>query len=138
MTLGYTAGVFDLFHIGHVNMLKAAKSLCSKLIVGVTSDDLATYKNKKPIISFEDRKVVVESCRYVDAVIGQYNLDKFEAYKKIGFDIIFVGDDWYGKSQWKELSEKIHPSKVIFLPYTQSTSSTLINKLIEKERDLLI
>ena len=87
MTLGYTAGVFDLFHIGHVNMLKAAKSLCSKLIVGVTSDDLATYKNKKPIISFEDRKVVVESCRYVDAVIGQYNLDKFEAYKKIGLVI---------------------------------------------------
>lgn len=138
MTLGYTAGVFDLFHIVHVNMLKAAKSLCSKLIVGVTSDDLATYKNKKPIISFEDRKVVVESCRYVDAVIGQYNLDKFEAYKKIGFDIIFVGDDWYDKSQWKDLSEKIYPSKVIFLPYTKSTSSTLINKLIEKERDLLI
>ena len=118
MTLGYTAGVFDLFHIGHVNMLRAAKSLCSKLIVGVTSDDLAIYKNKKPIITFEDRKVVVESCRYVDAVIGQYNLDKYEAYKRIGFDIIFVGDDWYDKSQWKELSQKIYPSKVIFLPYT--------------------
>ena len=135
MTLGYTAGVFDLFHVGHVNMLKVAKSLCSKLIVGVTSDELALYKNKKPIISFEDRKVVVESCSYVDAVVGQYTIDKYEAYKKIGFDIIFVGDDWHDKGQWKDLREKIFPAKVIFLPYTQSTSSTLINKLLEKERD---
>ena len=116
-------------------MLKAAKSLCSKLIVGVTSDELALYKNKKPIISFEDRKVVVESCSYVDAVIGQYSLDKYEAYKRIGFDVIFVGDDWYEQGQWKELREKIYPSKVIFLPYTKSTSSTLINKLLEKERE---
>ncbi len=136
MKLGYTAGVFDLFHVGHVNMLKTAKSLCDTLIVGVTTDSLALYKNKKPVISFEDRKAVVESCQYVDAVIGQYSLDKFEAYKKINFDIIFVGDDWYKKGQWPELEKKIHPAKVIYIPYTQSVSSTLINQLLEKQREI--
>ena len=69
MIIGYTAGVFDLFHSGHVNLLKAAKSLCDKLVVGVSSDEIALYKNKKPIIKFQERKVVVESCRYVDCVL---------------------------------------------------------------------
>ncbi len=135
MIIGYTAGVFDLFHSGHVNLLKSAKSLCDKLIVGVSCDEIALYKNKKPIIKFEERKIVVESCKYVDCVVGQYDLDKNKAYKKIGFDILFVGDDWYGKGQWNDLEEKIKPAKIIFLPYTKSVSSTIINKLLEKERE---
>ena len=135
MIIGYTAGVFDLFHSGHVNLLKAAKSLCDKLVVGVSSDEIALYKNKKPIIKFQERKVVVESCRFVDCVVGQYDLDKYAAYKKIGFDILFVGDDWYGKGQWNDLEEKIKPAKIIFLPYTKSVSSTIINNFLEKERD---
>ena len=134
MIVGYTAGVFDLFHVGHVNMLKTARGLCDKLIVAVSSDELVSYKNKKSVICFEDRKAVVESCKYVDIVIGQYDLDKFNAYKKLKFDVIFVGDDWYQKEQWIDLEKKISPSKVIFIPYTKSTSSTLINKIIDDKR----
>jgi len=133
--LGYTAGVFDLFHVGHVNLLKAAKGLCTHLIVGVSSDELSTYKNKKPVISFEDRKSVVEACKYVDSVVGQYTLDKYEAYTKIGFNILFVGDDWYKKGQWNDLEKKIKPAKIIFLPYTQTVSSTTINQIIENRRN---
>ena len=135
MILGYTAGVFDLFHVGHVNMLKAAKGLCDKLIVAVSSDDLAEYKNKVPIISFQDRKAVVESCKYVDVVVGQYELDKFKAYKKFGFDKLFVGDDWFEKGQWVDLQERIAPAKIIFIPYTNSISSTIINEIISKNRN---
>ncbi len=134
MKIGYTAGVFDLFHVGHVNMLKAAKSLCDRLIVAVSSDELVRSKNNGSIISFEDRKAVVESCRYVDIVIGQYDIDKYKAYKKIGFDILFVGDDWYNQGQWRTLENKIHPAKVIYLPYTMSTSSTCINQLIKNKK----
>ena len=130
--IGYTAGVFDLFHVGHVNMLKAAKGLCDTLIVAVSSDDLAEYK--RPIISFEDRKVVVEACKYVDVVIGQYDLDKYNAYKKLGFDKLFVGDDWYQKGQWDNLQKKIAPAEIIYIPYTQSVSSTIINNIISKEK----
>tara|TARA_B100000886_G_scaffold267851_1_gene191990 strand:- start:115 stop:528 length:414 start_codon:yes stop_codon:yes gene_type:complete len=133
--IGYTAGVFDLFHVGHVNLLKAAKGLCTHLIVGVSSDELSTYKNKKPVISFEDRKCVVEACKYVDSVVGQYTLDKYEAFTKIGFNILFVGDDWYKKDQWNDLEKKIKPAKIIFLPYTQTVSSTTINQIIEKRRN---
>lgn len=135
MILGYTAGVFDLFHVGHVNLLKAAKGLCTHLIVGVSSDQIATYKNKKPVIPFEDRKSVVESCKYVDSVVGQYSLDKYEAFTKIGFNILFVGDDWHNKGQWKDLEIKIKPAKIIYLPYTQSTSSTTINKILEDKKN---
>ncbi|MBO6971830.1 MAG: adenylyltransferase/cytidyltransferase family protein [Prochlorococcus marinus CUG1431] len=134
MIIGYTAGVFDLFHVGHVNMLKTARGLCDKLIVAVTSDELVAYKNKKPVICFEDRKAVVESCKYVDIVIGQYDLDKYKAYLKIKFDLLFVGDDWYGKDQWRDLEEKISPAKIIFIPYTRSVSSTKINSILEENR----
>tara|TARA_B100000941_G_C28189818_1_gene391345 strand:+ start:22 stop:429 length:408 start_codon:yes stop_codon:yes gene_type:complete len=134
MIIGYTAGVFDLFHVGHVNMLKTARGLCDKLIVAVSSDELVSYKNKKSVICFEDRKAVVESCKYVDLVVGQYDLDKYNAYKKLKFDIIFVGDDWYQKDQWIDLEKRISPSKVIFIPYTKSISSTRINKIIDDQR----
>ncbi len=134
MIVGYTAGVYDLFHVGHVNMLKAAKGLCDKLIVAVTSDELVAYKNKKSVICFEDRKAVVESCKYVDVVIGQYDLDKYKAYKKIKFDVIFVGDDWYEKDQWIDLEKKISPAKIIFIPYTKSVSSTKINYILNEKR----
>ena len=134
MIIGYTAGVFDLFHVGHVNMLKTARGLCDKLIVAVSSDELVAYKNKESVICFEDRKAVVESCKYVDIVIGQYDLDKYKAYLKIKFDILFVGDDWYGKDQWRDLEEKISPAKIIFIPYTRSVSSTKINSILEENR----
>ena len=95
MIIGYTTGVFDLFHIGHLNLLKNAKGMCDKLIVGVTTDDLVLYKGKQALIPFEDRIEIVRSCRYVDAAVPQYDMDKLTACKKLGATILFVGDDWY-------------------------------------------
>ena len=96
MTIGYTAGVFDLFHIGHLTLLKNAKGLCDKLIVGVTVDELVTYKGKRAIIPFSDRIEIVRSIKYVDAAVPQYDMDKLTMCKKLGASILFVGDDWYG------------------------------------------
>ncbi|EOB0864123.1 adenylyltransferase/cytidyltransferase family protein [Campylobacter coli] len=77
-TLGYTSGVYDLFHIGHLNLLKNAKGLCDKLIVGVTIDELVQYKNKKSVIPFSERIEIVRSIKYVDAAIPQENIDKYQ------------------------------------------------------------
>ncbi|EAI3485456.1 adenylyltransferase/cytidyltransferase family protein, partial [Campylobacter coli] len=93
-TLGYTSGVYDLFHIGHLNLLKNAKGLCDKLIVGVTIDELVQYKNKKSVIPFSERIEIVRSIKYVDAAIPQENIDKYQMWEKLHFDVLFVGDDW--------------------------------------------
>ena len=96
MIIGYTIGVYDLFHIGHLNLLKNAKGMCDKLIVGVIVDDLVTYKGKHAFIPFEDRIEIVRSCKYVDAAVPQYDMNKLSACLKLGASILFVGDDWYG------------------------------------------
>lgn len=138
MNLGYTTGVFDLFHIGHVSLLRNARALCDKLIVGVTTDDLVSYKNKKAVIPFNERIEVVRSCRYADVVIAQEVLDKYVAWEKIKFDTLFVGDDWFGNDRWQELERKFNSEgvRIIYLPYTKGTSSTLINKTLEKLRNI--
>ena len=97
--IGYTSGVFDMFHIGHLNILKRAKELCDFLIVGVSTDELVReYKHKSPIISYDNRKAIVEACKYVDKVVPQVNRDKMSAYHRLHFDVMFVGDDWKGNS----------------------------------------
>ena len=96
MIIGYTIGVYDLFHIGHLNLLKNAKGMCDKLIVGVIVDDLVTYKGKHAFIPFEDRIEIVRSCKYVDAAVPQYDMNKLSACLKLVSSILFVGDDWYG------------------------------------------
>ena len=106
MTIGYTTGVYDLFHIGHLNLLKNAKSMCDKLIVGVSVDELLAYKGKSAMIPFEDRVEIVRSCKYVDATVPQYDMDKLDACKKIGATILFVGDDWYETDKWKEYEKE--------------------------------
>ena len=93
---GYTTGVFDLFHIGHLNLLRRASENCDRLIVGVTSDDLVRYKHKNAVIPFEERIEIVKSIIYVDEVVAQTSMDKFEAWKRLGFDVMFVGSDWKG------------------------------------------
>lgn len=137
MQLGYTSGVYDLFHIGHLNLLKNAKGLCDKLIVGVTVDELVKYKNKKAVIPFEERIEIVKNIKYVDAAIPQENLNKFEMWKKLKFDILFVGDDWYQSDSWQDLEEKFKSVnvRVVYFPYTKTTSSTLINKTLLKLRE---
>lgn len=136
MIIGYTTGVYDLFHAGHVKLLKNAKSMCDKLIVGVTVDELVKYKNKKAVIPFHERLEVVQSCRYVDLAIPQNEINKVEAIKKLKATRLFVGDDWYGDEKWKEMEKdlKILDCKIIYFPYTTGTSSTLINQTLEKLR----
>ena len=136
MVIGYTTGVFDLFHIGHLNLLKNAKGLCDKLIVGVTVDDLVAYKGKKAMIPFSDRIEIVRSCRYVDAAVPQYDMDKLDACKKLGASVLFVGDDWYGSEKWKTYEETFSKEgiKIIYFPYTKGISSTRITKALHDAR----
>ena len=103
MVIGYTTGVFDLFHVGHVRLLKNSKSLCDRLIVGVSSNELVRYKNKQPVIDFSERIEIVSSCRYVDLAVEQSTMDKKDAYSRYKFDIMFVGDDWYQTEKWQEI-----------------------------------
>lgn len=135
--VGYTTGVFDLFHIGHLTLLKNAKGICDRLIVGVTVDELVSYKNKKAVIPFAERLEIVRSIEYVDAAIPQYDLDKFEMWRKLRFDVLFVGDDWYQSNQWVDLEEKFDEVgvQVVYFPYTRGTSSTLINETLRRLRD---
>ena len=102
MVIGYTTGVFDLFHIGHVNVLKNAKAMCDKLIVGVSTDELVqNSKNKIPVIPFIERCEIVASCKYVDVVIAQDDRNKIKIQSKLKFDILFVGDDWKSSEAFK-------------------------------------
>jgi len=136
MVIGYTTGVFDLFHIGHLNLLKNAKGMCDKLIVGVTTDDLSLYKGKLPLIPFEDRIEIVRSIKYVDAVVPQENMDKLEMCKKLKANIMFVGDDWYDTQKWNEFEEqfKSFGIKIIYFPYTKGISSTKIAEALKNTR----
>lgn len=137
MVIGYTTGVFDLFHVGHVNILRNAKSMCDRLIVGVTVDELVAYKNKKSVIPFEERIEIVRACRYVDLAVPQISMDKLDALNRYKFNIMFVGDDWYQVEKWEELDLQFKKNgvNIIYFPYTKSTSSTLINSTLLKLRN---
>jgi glycerol-3-phosphate cytidylyltransferase len=130
--IGYTSGVFDLFHVGHLNLLIAAKSLCDRLVVGVSTDELVAYKHKKPVIPFDERIQIVRACSYVDVAIAQESLDKVEAHERLKFDSLFVGDDWHGDPSWVEMETNLIDSgvKIHYFPYTRTTSSTLINQTL--------
>ena len=136
-TIGYISGVFDLFHIGHLNILINSKSMCDQLIVGVTVDDLVAYKNKKAVIPFQERLEIVRSIKYVDAIVAQESMDKFKIWEKLKFDVLFVGDDWFETPKWKEIEEQFKEVdvKVVYFPYTKSTSSTILNRTLEKLRN---
>ena len=133
MKIGYTAGVYDLFHIGHLNLLKNAKSRCDYLIVGLTTDELVQYKGKSPIITLKERMEIVSAIKYVDEVVIQDDLDKVKAWEKYHYDVIFVGDDWKGSDSWNEYERRLNErgAKVCYLPYTKTTSSTLITKVLK-------
>ena len=137
MRIGYTTGVFDMFHVGHLNILRRAKEQCDYLIVGVSTDELVkNYKNKTPIIPFEERKAILEAIKYVDKVIPQENRDKYSAYEKYEFNVMFVGDDWKGNSLFEEVEKKFKEVgvEVVYFPYTKGTSSTILKEKLEKIR----
>ena len=136
-TIGYISGVFDLFHIGHLNILINSKSMCDQLIVGVTVDDLVAYKNKKAVIPYQERLEIVRSIKYVDATIAQESMDKFKIWEKLKFDVLFVGDDWFETPKWKEIEEQFKEVdvKVVYFPYTKSTSSTVLNEALQVLRN---
>lgn len=136
MVIGYTCGVYDLFHTGYLNLLKNAKGMCDRLVVGVTVDELVQYKDKNPMIPFEDRIEIVRSCKYVDAAIPQYDMDKLAACRKLGASILFVGDDWYGTEKWQEYEREFSREgiKIIYFPYTKGISSTKITEALKNTR----
>jgi glycerol-3-phosphate cytidylyltransferase len=137
MVVGYTSGVYDLFHIGHLNILRNARSMCDKLIVGVSTDGLVAAKYRRAVIPFVERMEIVRSIRYVDAVVPQEHMDKFESWKKLKFDVMFVGDDWYATERWQDFERQFAEVgvRIVYFPYTKGTSSTLLNEAIVKIRD---
>ncbi len=140
MIVGYTTGVFDLFHIGHLNIIRRAKEKCDKLIVGVTTDELLqVYKNKSPIIPFEERISIVKSIKYVDEVVPQEDMDKMSHWEKLKFNVVFVGDDWQNTDKWNKIESDFNDVgvAVVYFPYTKGTSSTLINDILINERKKL-
>lgn len=133
--IGYTQGTYDMFHIGHLNLIKNAKRHCDYLIVGVNSDDLVeSYKKKRPIVPLSERMEIVRAIRYVDEVIVTETLDKLEIWEKYRFDEIYIGDDWKGNERWEETGYRIERvgAKLVYLPYTKNTSSTMLREKLKE------
>lgn len=131
--IGYTTGVFDLFHVGHLNILKKAKEQCDYLIVGVSTDELVMkYKNKQPVIPFQERLEIVEGIKYVNAVVPQVDRDKYMAWKHLQFDAMFVGDDWKGKPLFVQVERQFAEVGVdiVYFPYTPGVSTTLVKEKV--------
>ena len=137
MIIGYTTGVFDMFHIGHLNILKRAKEQCDYLIVGVSTDELVqSYKNKLPIIPYAERSAIVEAIKYVDKVVPQKNRDKIAAFNEFKFNKMYVGDDWKGKPLFVEVEEYLNKNgaEVVYFPYTQGTSSSILREKVLNQK----
>lgn len=132
--IGYTTGVFDLFHIGHLNILRRAKEQCEYLIVGVSTDEcVMTYKNKKPTIPFDQRMQIVEAIKYVDKVVPQFSMDKMSAWESLKFDVLFHGSDWQNSEMYNKIVEEFKTVgvDVVFLPHTEGISSSYISKKLK-------
>ncbi|MEE1206912.1 MAG: adenylyltransferase/cytidyltransferase family protein [Muribaculaceae bacterium] len=137
MIIGYTTGVYDMFHIGHLNLLRRAKELCDYLIVGVSTDELVQHeKNKTPIIPFEDRCEIIGSIKYVDEVVAQVDKDKLGAYFRLDkrFKKMFVGSDWKGSPQWEQYEKDFEPYgvEIVYLPHTEGISSSILREKLGK------
>lgn len=134
--IGYTTGVYDMFHIGHLNVLRGAKEQCDYLIVGVSTDELVQReKNKTPVIPYAERQEIVGAIRYVDQVVPQFDKDKLAAWEKYKFNKMFVGSDWKGTPQWEKFESQFAPLgvEIVYLPHTDGISSTQLTDLIKKK-----
>lgn len=135
---GYTQGVYDMFHIGHLNILNRAKEMCDYLVVGINSDVLVqSYKSKTPIINEKDRMEIVRNIKAVDEVILAETLDKREQHDKIGFDAIFIGSDWKGNPRWEATKQEMQEIgvDVVFLPHTDGVTSTMLRNVKDAKVD---
>ncbi len=134
--IGYTTGVFDLFHVGHLNILRRAKEMCETLIVGVSTDEVCMQrKDHKPVICQEDRCAIVGAIRYVDRVVLQENMDKLSAVKEYGADVVFVGSDWKGTVAWEAYEREFKKigCTVVYFDHTDGISSTIIREKLNKK-----
>jgi glycerol-3-phosphate cytidylyltransferase len=134
MIVGYTTGVFDMFHIGHLRILERARDNCDQLIVGVTTDELSmANKGKTPVIAFNERFDIVSALRCVDRAVEQDSMDKIAAWEQLRFDRMFVGDDWQGTPKWNALEADFAARNVeiVYFPYTTHTSSTMLRSALE-------
>lgn len=135
--IGYTAGVFDMFHIGHLNLLRNARSRCDHLIVAVTTDELALEtKGTLPAVSLRDRMEIVQSMRYVDDVVPQVSMDKVEAQRTLNFDVLFVGENMQG-TEWESWVAELEPTgaQVVFLPATYDEAGHLLERTADDLRE---
>jgi glycerol-3-phosphate cytidylyltransferase len=133
--VGYTTGVYDMFHIGHLNVLRRARALCDHLVVGVTTDELSlAVKGKTPVIPFDERVEIVRALRWADEVVPQTSMDKLAAWEEHRFDVVFVGDDWKGTDKWNALERDFAQRgvRVHYFPYTAHTSSTLLRATLTR------
>lgn len=133
--VGYTTGVFDMFHVGHLNILQRAKERCNHLIVGVSTDELVmAYKNKAPIISYDDRKSIVEAIKYVDQVVPQDSMDKLSTLATLDYNVVFVGSDWKNTDKWNKYQQEYnaHGVDVVYLDHTDGISSSMLREKIAK------
>ena len=138
MIIGYTTGVFDMFHVGHLNLLARAREQCDRLIVGVSTDDVVLdYKGHAPIVPYAERVAIVKAIRYVDEVVPQTSMDKFAAWEKLRFNRLFHGNDWKGSAMYNEVEAKLKAVgvEVVYFPYTQGTSSTLLAERLRGGRE---
>lgn len=132
--IGYTTGVYDMFHIGHLNLIKRAKELCDYLIVGVSTDELVkAEKGKTPVIPYDERIAIVDAIKYVDMVVSQPDKNKMAAWEKYHFQKMFVGSDWKGTPQWEEFEKQFAPLgvEIVYLPHTDGISSTGLTEVIK-------
>lgn len=131
--IGYTSGVYDMFHIGHLNILRRAKEMCDYLIVGVSTDECVfSYKNKTPIIPYEQRVAIVEAIKYVDEVVPQETMDKLQFLKSRHFDVMFHGDEWKNTELYNHYEDEFarYGAKIEYLPHTDGISSSILRKKI--------
>jgi glycerol-3-phosphate cytidylyltransferase len=131
--VGYAPGAYDMFHIGHLNIIRRAAEQCDRLVVGVVSDEVVLKaKGKLPIVPFEERLEIVRSIKYVDDAVPDLHVDKFDAWQHLRFDVLFKGDDWRGTERGRKLEGRLGSvgARIVYFPYTIHTSSTALRKLI--------
>lgn len=136
--IGFTSGVYDMFHVGHLNILRRAKEMCDYLIVGVSTDEVVeTYKHKRPIIPFEDRVAIVEAIRYVDKVVPQVTMDKMKTWEQVHFDVMFHGDEWKGTELYNKYEEEFAKVGVSieYIPHTEGINSSMLRDKLNQRHD---